>query len=194
MGSLTRLMDDFTKAMSAKLGITFVVKEYSYPKGDKVAMDLVREVKAGNGDFTYVNAIEYLLDKKEIDKVMSPSFTILMLNKNHTDVCAYVRADAPCKSVKDLQGETWGGVETMPTRLLMYRDGVNKPLASFFGEVTYLNDADITRPSTPCSRMKSTSTSRPPSSWKWCAAPRKNTKQTCANSPAKPTSTTGSFS
>jgi ABC-type phosphate/phosphonate transport system substrate-binding protein len=146
MGSLSRLMDDFTKVMSAKLNVKFTMKEYSYPKGYKVSMDLLQQAKAGKADFLYMDSIEYLLNKKEIDKVLTPYFTILMLKKNQTDVCAYVKKDSPYKSMKDLKGKTWGGVETLPARYLMYMDGVKTPMAKFFGKLKYVNDADITKP------------------------------------------------
>ena len=146
MGSMSQSFNSYMNAMSNLLGIKVEYQEYQFQKGTHPADDILKMVKAGKVDFTYLYASEYVMIKDEVDKVMTPFLTITMLKKRQTGVCAYVKKDAPYEKLSDLKGKKWGGTETMRTRFLLHREGIDEPLAKFFGSMTYIDDGDIRKP------------------------------------------------
>ena len=142
MGAVSKMMDDFTKVISKKMGVTVEMTEYEYKKGTKPAKSIVKKVKAGKADFTYFNGLEYVMNKKLVDKYMKPMFTITMLNKPTSEVCAYVLKDKDYKDIEDLKDKEWGGTDTIPTRWLLYTQKIKSPLKKFFGKMTYIDDTN----------------------------------------------------
>lgn len=142
MGAVSKMMDDFTKIISKKMGLTVEMQEYQYKKGTKPAKSIIKKVKAGKVDFTYFNGLEYVMNKKLVDKYMKPMFTITMLNKPTSEVCAYVLKDKNFKELKDLKGKRWGGTDTIPTRWLIYTQKSKSPLKKYFGKMVYINDTN----------------------------------------------------
>lgn len=146
VSAVPKMMKDFTKTISKKLGVQIEMTEYQYTKGTKPVLGILRQVKAGKVDFTYISAMEYMDNKAAVDAELVPFFTITMLKKKTTDTCAYVRKDTPFKRMADLRNKRWGGSENVPTRYLLYKDGVNEQLPKFFGSMTYIDDANVTKP------------------------------------------------
>ena len=144
MGSLGKIMKDLEKVLSKKMEVDFKVEELKYTKGEKPGDRVLAKMKKGDADFTYFSGIEYVQNKKAIDKEMDPLFTITMLKKKYSQVCAFVRKDAGYKSVKDLKGENWGGVDTMPTRYILYKNGIKKTsMSKFFDDVKFVDDSNV---------------------------------------------------
>jgi ABC-type phosphate/phosphonate transport system substrate-binding protein len=144
--AVPKMMDDFTKVISKKLGIDLQMTELPYYKGTKAAQGILKSVKSGKTDFTYIGAMEYLDNKSAIDAEMIPFFTLTMMKKKYSVACAYVKKDSTYKNMKDLRGKRWGGTETVPVRVLMYKDGVNEPMSKFFGSMSFVDDANVTKP------------------------------------------------
>ena len=92
VGGLASAFEAFMQILSKKIGVQVDCEYYPFTKGSRPARKILNMVKKGDVHFTYLYASEYMMMKDEVDRVMSPMFTILMLKKNQTGVCALVRA------------------------------------------------------------------------------------------------------
>jgi len=146
VGGLASAFEAFMQIMSKKTGLQVDCQYYPFIKGSRPGRRILNKMKKGDIHFTYLYANEYLLMKDEVDAVMTPLFTIEMLKKNQTGVCALVRADAPYKSMAGTKGARWGGSETMRSRFLLHNDGVDQTLASFYKNMKYIDDGNIMVP------------------------------------------------
>jgi len=149
VGSMPKLVKDVVNVMNKNTGLNFEVNEIKYKKGELESIFLrsFKEVKDGKADFLYVvSPIQYIKYKAQVDALMTPVFAVQLDGKRSSNVCAYVKKDSPYKSLADLKGKVWGGVHTMEARALMNAQGINTPMAGYFKDLVFVDDAVLTQP------------------------------------------------
>jgi ABC-type phosphate/phosphonate transport system substrate-binding protein len=145
-GAFSKVLKDFTAAVSKKTGIPLKWDDMKYPKGAKIGKKVLEAVKAGKADVVQMNGLDYLMVKNEVDDLMYPVFSMTLMKKPYTEACAFVRADSPYKTIADLKGKRWGGTDTMHSRYLMLLEGIDKPVDDHFGSMSYILDSDTKKP------------------------------------------------
>lgn len=140
----TKMMTKLTGAVGEATGYGVNYEQIKYKIGS-TADDIVYEkLKKGEAQISYVNSEEYVANTKKWDDIFVPAFTLMFNNKVYNEYCLYVPKDSNIKTVADAKGKTWGGVNTIYTRLILHDNGYDVPLSDFFSEAKYIVDSPVT--------------------------------------------------
>ena len=149
MGSLSQMMKELAKVLSKKINADVAVKEMPYEKGgdEVIFQKVLKEMKAGKLDFALVQSpMQYLKYKAQADAAMTPFFAMAINGKPGGRVCAFVNKNSTAKTIADLKGKTYGGSHTLQMRVLMNSENINVPMKSFYKNVVFIDDTDLTNP------------------------------------------------
>ena len=70
---------------------------------------------------------------------LTPALSISFFDKNYDQVCLYTLKEEEIVDIEELRGRRWGGSYFyMPTRYLLYRNGIDETLGDFFGKMDYV--------------------------------------------------------
>ena len=143
-GTFSDMLEKMGKKVTEHTGIKFNYTEESYKHGFHISDELVyKRLKSGETNMTYVVGSEYVADQTKWDEIFRPAFTIVMNGKNYDEYCLFGRK-GEIKSVADTKDKVWGGMSTIPTRLLLYENGIDEPLSEYFSKMVYVNESPVT--------------------------------------------------
>ena len=142
MGSISSLLQELAKTSEKKTGVKIEVVDYTYSKGEDVSGKTVAKFKKGEIDFAYMFSQDFIKYAMTGDKTIVPSFSITMYGKPYAEMCVYTRKSDNISSIKSLKGKTWGGANTIATRYLMYKSGIDTPLKDFFSKMVFVDNAN----------------------------------------------------
>ncbi len=105
-------------------------KHYSF-----IIDDILARMKVGKGQVTLLSPGEYHRAGRRGHQVkLWMSMTVNM--QKLSQFCVYTKAGGPIKSLKDLKGKAFAGMdEYVAVRTLFAKEGVNEPLWKFFGSI-----------------------------------------------------------
>ncbi len=141
--SMAKLLSDMTKAMAEETGYDLEFHTFGYKPGCNVSKQVFESLKKDEYQMSYMNAIEYVMLRDQYEGVFEPMFTVTFDNKEYADLCMYVGADSKIEKVEDTRGLVWGGPYTDHARLLLYENGIDEPLSSFYSGVKYVDSTGV---------------------------------------------------
>ena len=143
-GSFSKLLDKLAVKLGETTGFSIDYVEEPYTLGFRVNDITFKQMKAGNADITYVNSLEYVEEEKKWDGLFVPAFTLIVNKTYYNEFCMYAKKGSGIKSVAGSRGKVWGGMNTVPTRLLLHENGIDEPLAKFFSSTKFVNESPVT--------------------------------------------------
>jgi len=143
-GGFSKMITKIVEKLSVVTGYDIKYVEDAYEYGYNVNDRVLKRLENGDADMTYANALGYVREREKWDSLFRPAFTIMMNNTNYSEYCMYVPSDSDIKDVAGTEGMVWGGLKTVPTRLILHENGIDKPLDEFYSDVKLVNESPVT--------------------------------------------------
>ena len=144
MGSLPSMLREMGKIAQQKIGVKFDVVDYTYGRTEDVMAKVVSMFKKGDLDFGYMFSQDFLRYAKTGDRTIIPFMSITMYGRPYAEMCVYTRKADNIKDIKTLKGKIWGGMHTLPTRYILYKNGIDKSLPDYFSKMVFISDTNTT--------------------------------------------------
>lgn len=137
------LLQDVVDTVAAKMDVDAEVVVIKHQHDDNVMDIVVSNMEAGRFDISFLMGMHYVEYLASGNDIAVPLFSVEMGGITAAKNCIYVRK-GEFKDLNELRGKRWAGAEMLPTRYHLYKNGIDEPLESFFGELHYVTDSPVT--------------------------------------------------
>jgi len=141
----TKLVEVFKQindVVSKKVGVPVLSENLPFKHNEDLFTIVKDRFKAKKADISYINGRDHgavLLDKTQGFETLA----VLGMNKSTIEKgCFFIRKGS-FKSVADLRGKKWKGSATVTPRYVLYKNGINEPLESFFDVRGFETDSPV---------------------------------------------------
>lgn len=141
---LVGMLERVGEVVGERGGFKIKMVSPQYISGERI-IDMVEKMfKEGKADFGYVFANEYVRYVDSGGKLMTPIFSMTLLNKPSLENCVYVRKKDGFKKIADLRGKNWGGQSLTPLFHILHENGVKEPPEKFFAKMMFVPEMNRT--------------------------------------------------
>lgn len=140
--SLTKLLREFCVTLGEHTGFDVNVEIVPYRFVQESGRMSYEALKEGRADITiFSSSIGYVQLENKVRAIATPAFTISFDKSKHFKECIYVERGSGIEEAGGLEGKIWGGTNTIPTRLLLHENGIDRPLSEFFSGMEFVFDS-----------------------------------------------------
>ncbi len=140
--SLTKLLREFCITLGKETGFDVNVEIVPYRYAQDEADMAYTALKEGRADITiFSSAAGYVQIENKVKALATPAFTVTFNKAKYSKQCIYVERGQGIEKISELEGKTWGGTNTIYTRLLLHENGIDKTMSEFFGDTVFVYDS-----------------------------------------------------